>query len=56
MQSEFVTFKAALSVPVTDRTAITLSFGQPLIGDDISRTLSVTGDWRLLLPMIPVGD
>ena len=52
MQSDFVSFKAALSVPVTDQTAITLAFGQPLVGDGTSQTLSVTGDWRLLLPLL----
>jgi hypothetical protein len=55
MQSEFLTVRAALSVPVTDQTAITLGFGQPLLGTDISQTLSVTADWRLLLPLLPVG-
>jgi len=52
MQTDFVMFKAALSVPVTDQVAITLSLGQPLVGEEVSRTLSVTGDWRLLLPMV----
>jgi hypothetical protein len=56
LQSDFVVFRAALSVPVTDQTAVTVSFAQPLVGDGISQTLSVTGDWRLLLPMIPVVD
>ncbi len=55
LQSDYVMFKAALSVPVTDQAAITLSFGQPLIGDEISQVLSVTGDWRLLLPLLPAN-
>lgn len=52
-QSDFVVFRAALSVPMTDQVGITMSFGRPLVGDEISQTLSVTGDWRLLLPLLP---
>jgi hypothetical protein len=56
LQSDYVMLRAALSVPVTDQVAITLSFAEPLVGDGISQTLSVTGDWRLLLPMLPVEE
>ncbi|MBM4185140.1 MAG: hypothetical protein FJ207_13140 [Gemmatimonadetes bacterium] len=56
LQSDYVAFRAGLSVPITAQAGITVSFAQPLVGDAVSQTLSVTGDWRLLLPLIPVEE
>ena len=55
LQSEFLLGRAALSVPVTKQTAITISIAYPLIGDEVSPTLTVSGDWRLLLPSLLPG-
>jgi hypothetical protein len=52
-RTDYLMLRAALSVPVTDQIAITVSFAQPLVGDAVSQTLSVSGDWRLHLPSLP---
>ena len=54
-QSDFLAFRAALAVPVTEQTAITISFARPLIGDEVSPTITVTADWKLLLPALLPG-
>jgi hypothetical protein len=49
-QSEYTVFRAMLSIPLTDATALSVGFSHPLDGTDRSQTLTVTGDWKLLLP------
>ena len=52
LQSKFISARAALSVPVTEQTAVSVSFAYPLEGNEVSPTLTVTGDWKLLLPSL----
>jgi hypothetical protein len=46
-QSDYLSLRASLNVPVTRQTTISIAFGHPIWGDQVSRALSITGDWRL---------
>ena len=50
-QSNFVTLRAGLTVPITGQTEVAMGFSHPIIGEDVSPSLSVTGAWKLLLPL-----
>jgi hypothetical protein len=50
LQSDFLVFRASLAVPITNATGISVNVAAPLIGDEISPTLSINGNWALLLP------
>lgn len=50
LQTDFLVFRAALKVPVSDGTGVSIAVGAPLIGERISPSLSVNAHWGLLLP------
>jgi hypothetical protein len=53
-QTRYLMVRGALSVPVSTIADLTVSFGTPLMGD-VSPTLAVAFDWRLLLDALSRG-
>ena len=54
LQTDFLVFRASLAVPLTGGTRVSIALGAPLIGQDISPTLSISANWDLLLPRLPL--
>ena len=52
LQTDFLIFRASLAVPITDAAGLSVSVGAPLIGDDVSPSLSIKANWGLLLPKL----
>jgi len=50
LQTDFLVFRASLSVPITSAAGVSINVGAPLIGEEISPTLSINANWALLLP------
>ena len=55
-QSEFLSVRASLSVPVTDQTAIAISFVHPLIGDEASADTHRNRRLEAVAPVAAAGQ
>jgi hypothetical protein len=55
LEANAVVVRGALTVPVTEATGVTLSFGAPLWGE-VTPTLSVSANWSLLLSSVIPGS
>ncbi len=52
LQTDFVVFRASLSVPLVNTTTTTITVTAPIYGEQ-SSSLSIGGNWSLLLPATP---
>jgi hypothetical protein len=50
-QTNYILLRGSLSVPITASNNLSVGFGLPLVGD-VSPTMSINGNWGLLLPDI----
>jgi hypothetical protein len=51
-QTNFLTWRAGLTLPLTEANSVSVSLSKPLDGDSISPTFGISGDWSLLFPLL----
>lgn len=54
LQTDYVTFRGSLSIPLVNSTTVSVSVTAPLYGEQ-SPTLSISGNWAMLLSAVATG-